>query len=145
MRRGFSIFLILIFGLGPLTAFVDGSEDANLPPCCRRHGAHHCAMYQRILAMRAQQALDPKPAVTDPLTCPNYPGPTIAMLMPAHAVTADMAEPAPAWTAISHVPAARYESVASASLRAHAGRGPPQIKCSDCGEPELRIAIKLAS
>ena len=53
MRRGFSIFLILFFGLGPLSALIDGSEDASLPPCCRRHGAHHCAMYARIMAMRA--------------------------------------------------------------------------------------------
>ena len=62
MRRGFSIFLVLFFGLGPLSALVDGSEDASLPPCCRRHGAHHCAMYARIMAMRARPALDPTPA-----------------------------------------------------------------------------------
>jgi hypothetical protein len=125
MRRGFSIFLILFFGLGPLSALVDGSEDASLPPCCRRHGAHHCAMYQRILAMRARQVLDPEPAVSDPLTCPNYPGPTIALLMPAHAVTAAVVEAMAAWMAVSHVSVPRYASVVSAPLRAHAGRGPP--------------------
>ncbi len=125
MRRGFSIFLVLFFGLGPLSALVDGTEDASLPPCCRRHGAHHCAMYQRILAMRAQQASDPRPAVSDPLTCPNYPGPTITMLMPAHAVTASVVEAMATWMAESHVAAPLYASAVSAPLFAHAGRGPP--------------------
>jgi len=125
MRRGFSIILLLFFGLGPLSALVDGTEDASLPPCCRRHGAHHCAMYQRILAMRAQQALDPKPAVSDPLTCPNYPGPAIAMLMPAHAVTSAAVEAIAARAVVPYVASPRFASVASAPLRAHAGRGPP--------------------
>jgi hypothetical protein len=130
MRRGFSIFLILFFGLGPLSALIDGTEDASLPPCCRRHGAHHCAMYQRVLAMRAQQALDPRPAVSDPLTCPNYPGPAIAMLMPAHAVTAAVVEATAAWMAVSHVAVPRYAPAVSAPLRAHAGRGPPAATLS---------------
>jgi hypothetical protein len=130
MRRGFSIFLILFFGLGPLSALVDGTEDASLPPCCRRHGAHHCAMYQRILAMRARQAIDPRPAVSDPLTCPNYPGATFAILMPAHAVTAAQAEAMTAWMAVSHVVLPPYASVVSVPLRAHAARGPPATTLS---------------
>jgi hypothetical protein len=130
MRRGFSIFLILLFGLGPLSALVDASEDAGLPPCCRRHGAHHCAMYQRILAMRAQLALDPKPAVSDPLTCPNYPGPAIAMLMPAHAVTVAAVEAITTWLDVSHVAVPRHAPVVSVPLRTHAGRGPPAATLS---------------
>lgn len=130
MRRGFSIFLVLFFALGPLSALVDGTEDASLPPCCRRHGAHHCAMYQRILAMRARQALDPRPAVSDPLTCPNYPGPTIALLMPAHAVTAAAVDATSTWLAEPHVAAPQYESEISVPLRAHAGRGPPATTTS---------------
>lgn len=130
MRRGFSIFLILFFGLGPLSALVDGSEDASLPPCCRRHGAHHCAMYQHILAMRAHQALDPRPAFSDPLTCPNYPGPAIAMLMPAHAITAAMVDAKASRMAVSHVAVPRYGLLVSAPLRTHAGRGPPATNLS---------------
>ncbi len=129
MRRGFSIFLVLLFGLGPLSALVDSSEDASLPPCCRRHGAHHCAMYQRILAMRAQQALDPRPAVSDPLSCPHYPGPTITMLMPAHAVTA-LAFEAMEWTVGSQVAVPRWSRVVSAPLGVYAGRGPPAADLS---------------
>ena len=44
MRRAISIFLILFFWLGPLETLLPGGEDARLPACCRRHGAHHCAM-----------------------------------------------------------------------------------------------------
>jgi hypothetical protein len=57
MRRVFSIFLILFFGLGPLSALVEGSDDASLPACCRRLGAHHCAMYAENMAMRAGSTL----------------------------------------------------------------------------------------
>ena len=88
MRRGFSIFLVLFFGLGPLSALINGTEDAGLPPCCRRHGAHHCAMYARIMAMRAGLRVDPKPGFSAPSTCPLYLGPALSMLMPAHALTA---------------------------------------------------------
>jgi len=44
MRRTLSIFLVLFFGLGPVAAALHAEEDAGLPACCRRHGAHHCAM-----------------------------------------------------------------------------------------------------
>ena len=86
MRRGFSILLILFFGLGPLSAFVDGNEDAGLPACCRRHGAHHCAMYAEIVAMRAGRGIDPTPSFSASPTCPLYHGPTLSILIPAHAL-----------------------------------------------------------
>ena len=123
MRRGFSIFLVLFFGLGPLSALVDGSEDAGLPPCCRRHGAHHCAMYAHP-GHAGGLGIDPRPAVSDPLTCPHYPGPTITMLMPAHAVTAASARLRPdSWVAVA---APRYGRGAFRSPDfTHAGRGPP--------------------
>ncbi len=125
MRRGFSILLILLFGFGPLSAMVDGSEDANLPPCCRRHGAHHCTMAATMAKMQA----DPRPTFSAPLTCPYYPGPTIALLMPAHALTATPAS----------VHAARLRALAPVANRtaacsipgdAHAGRGPPTTNLS---------------
>src|ERR1039458_2322377 len=88
MRCGFFIFLIVFFGLGPLSAFVDSSADAGLPACCRRHGAHHCAMYAQIMAVTAARGIDPTPGFSVPLTCRLYHGPTFSMLMPAHAITA---------------------------------------------------------
>jgi hypothetical protein len=129
MRRGFSIFLILFFGLGPLSAFVDGSEDANLPPCCRRHGAHHCAMAMRMAAMMAKIESGSTPVLTAPLTCPSYPGPSAAILMPAHALTAAPASFRPEFT---RTPAPTFERIAEFSRpsRAHAGRGPPAANLS---------------
>lgn len=125
MRRGFSIFLILFFGFGPLSALVDGSEDTNLPPCCRRHGAHHCAAAMQNAAMMAQTPPDPRPGYSAPLTCPYYPGATIALLTPAHAMTT-----APARLHVGGMQmVARVfgEKVArSIPSDAYAGRGPPR-------------------
>jgi len=128
MRRGFSIFMILFFGLGPLSAFIDGSEDASLPPCCRRHRAHHCATATRMAAM-VHLPPDPRPAFNVPLTCPNYPGPSITILMPSHALTAAQANP--------HIPMTRSvarvfarKCVQESPSRAHAGRGPPAANLS---------------
>ncbi len=122
MRRGFSIFLILLFGLGPLSAFVDGSEDASLPACCRRNGAHHCAMAMQMAAMA--RIPDPHPAFSAPLTCPYYPGPSMTILMPSHALMAKASG-----FEVSRVvaPAHVEEEVAAYSTpsRSHAGRGPP--------------------
>lgn len=46
LRRLLSILLLAVFGLpfvAPLLALGQGA-DAGLPACCRRSGAHHCAM-----------------------------------------------------------------------------------------------------
>lgn len=124
MRRGFSIFLVLFFGLGPLSAFVDSSADAGLPACCRRHGTHHCVLYAQIMAMRAGRGIDPTPGFSAPLTCPLYHGPTFSMLMPAHALTAAEASFHAEFT---RTPALRFERMAAfyGPSRAYAGRGPP--------------------
>lgn len=44
MRRSFSISLLFLFLLGPVLSALPGVNEANLPMCCRRHGAHHCVM-----------------------------------------------------------------------------------------------------
>jgi hypothetical protein len=44
MRRTIALALLMMFSL-PLIAPVFGPDaDANLPPCCRRNGKHHCMM-----------------------------------------------------------------------------------------------------
>ena len=126
MRRGFSIFLILFFGLGPLLALVDGSEDASLPSCCRRHGEHHCAMYAQIMAMRARLGFDPNPAFEAPSTCPLYRGPGLGILVPAHALAASMAR-VRSELALSFTPVAAVPLVLSRPGLTHAGRGPPPV------------------
>jgi hypothetical protein len=129
MRRGFSIFLILFFGLGPLSAFVDGSEDAVLAPCCRRHGKHHCAMDAQIMAMRAGRGIDLTPSFSAPITCPSYPGQSAAILMPAHALATAQAMACVALTS-SMAPVRERLVARSITSRAHAGRGPPAANLS---------------
>lgn len=129
MRRGCSIFLILFFGLGPLTALAEGTEDAGLPACCRRHGAHHCDMSAQIkdaqtLAMRAGLAVDSTPGFSAPPTCPLYHWPAIFTLMPTHAL---VAVPPSFRPEFRRAPAPAFERIAvfSRPIHAHAGRGPP--------------------
>ena len=135
MRRGFSILLILFFGLGPLSAFVDSSEDAGLPACCRRHGAHHCAMYAEIMAMRAGRGIDPTPSFSASPTCPLYHGPTFSILIPAHALGGSGGEGSGTVHAYSR-----------SSVRAHCSvfNSRPCLRraWSSPLEPQLRIALK---
>lgn len=123
MRRGFSIFLILFFGLGPLSSFVDGSEDASLPACCRRNGTHHCAMSMQMAAAMAR-FVDPNPSFDIPLTCPDYPGPTLAILCPSHAI-AIVPSALPASQVSVLVPVSESAAAYSTPSLSHSGRGPP--------------------
>lgn len=125
MRRGISILLALIFSVGPLSSVLPGAEDAALPLCCRRHGAHHCAMYARMEAMMAAMERDGKQHISAPDTCPYYPGPTFALLLPAmHALTAEIeTPPAAAFGARAPLPADSADL--SGPNPTYAGRGPP--------------------
>jgi hypothetical protein len=121
MRRGFSILLMLVFGLMPLSPLIDGSEDTRLPVCCRRHGAHHCSMN-----VAAREVMDPggNPALAAPPTCPDYPGDATALCTPPPALTVStpsvsiLVEQA----SVASVAAA---APASTSGSACSGRGPP--------------------
>ena len=122
MRRGFSILLILFFALGPLSATLGASEDASLPACCRRHGAHHCAMSRETSASTVESGSTP--VVHAPFTCPYYPA-SVATVSGSILALVAAAVRVP-------VPAARsYRSVAvtmvalSNPSRTHSGRGPP--------------------
>jgi hypothetical protein len=123
MRRGFAIFLILFFGLGPLAAALPASDDARLPSCCRRLGAHHCAMSMRVAVTRAEPASG-KPIVTAPATCPNFPGYTAARTSTIHALTASPAS-LPVLLAQAHSPLAGRAAARLSQIRTRAGRGPP--------------------
>lgn len=123
MRRGFSILLILFFGFGPLSVLIDG-EDANLPACCRRQGAHHCVMAMHMAEMMKEAATGKFPLAGTPTTCPQYPGLAALFPAPAPAIVACAA------TTPSPREQARIGRAASASsdftpAHAHAGRGPP--------------------
>src|ERR1700677_2076186 len=87
MRRALSISLILFFGFGPLAATLGASDDAGLPACCRRHGAHHCAMSMRMVAAIMDTAPG-KAIFTAPLTCPEFPGSAAATTSAPQAIAA---------------------------------------------------------
>jgi hypothetical protein len=124
MRRCFSIFLILFFGLGPLAALAEDTEDASLPSCCRRHGAHHCEMDAQKMAIRAGVAVDSTTTFSAPPTCPLYHGPALYMLMPAHALATEAASTRAEFTR-SPAPASERIAASSRPNSAHAVRGPP--------------------
>lgn len=74
MRRFLGIVLIAHFWLAPLASLLSGSDEAALPACCRRHGAHHCAMASAMaLASPAQKAIAPAP-------CPRFTRAHLAIL-----------------------------------------------------------------
>jgi hypothetical protein len=122
MRRALSMLFVLLFGLGPLAATFDG-DDASLPACCRRNGAHHCVMTDAMLASMVQAALS-TPAFTPPTRCPQcptrgYATPSTTLAL-AHAPEAEMPE-IPEFLAV--VPST--SSASSIYLRTPALRGPP--------------------
>ena len=129
MRRWVSVFVVLYFGLWPLTGTLEASDDLRLPPCCRRHGAHHCAMAMRMAAMMAQAATGSTPMLIAPTTCPLYPGYLSGNSAPAHALAASAASlPVPMEQAR---PVAACDAGARMRpIRTHAGRGPPAFSLS---------------
>ena len=123
MRRALSIFLVLLFGLSPLSTTLEASEDARLPPCCRRHGAHHCAMSDAMIA-RMIEAESAAPAFTAPVHCPYYPANISAIMAPMHALA-----PSPAsfhdLLVQAHSRAAARAAARMSPVRTRAGRSPP--------------------
>jgi len=69
MRRLLAITLLIAF-FAPAAALslTTTDSEAGLPPCCRSHGAHHCAMRHSIL----RQA-DSRAPLAAPGPCPFYP------------------------------------------------------------------------
>ena len=119
MRRALSISLIVLFWLPALSALMPGSEDLRLPYCCRRQGAHHCAMNSDWSGASG-------PAVKAPSHCPQFPG-----VLPATIASVFVAAAAPAQSPVlasglcSSV--ARREAARAGRLRAQLDRGPPSF------------------
>ena len=114
MRRLVSILLVALFWAGPLSALLPASADAQLPACCRRHGAHHCAM-----AM-AENGQTPAGHSFSPAHCPRYhrSGPATLNFTPAEQ---------PALAELPQAPT-EFPSPRAAALhraRRQSGRGPP--------------------
>jgi len=123
MRRALSILLVLFFSLGPLAAALEGGEDANLPACCRRHGAHHCAMKTGAAATMADGASG-KTGIRAPLTCSQFPDSTAVNRTAPHAFAASSVS-LPVLLAQSHSPAAGRAAARLSQIRTRSGRAPP--------------------
>lgn len=124
MRRAFSILLMLFLGLGPLTALLPASDEARLPACCRRNGAHHCDMALQVAAMGSRTAADSAPGFSAPTTCPNYPGCLVALLGGGEAL-APMPVRLPLLVAVRRAPVTGVAIAVDGPIRPYAGRGPP--------------------
>jgi len=73
MRRAVSLLLISFFGLLLMAPLLARDPEANLPPCCRRHGKHHCAMV-------TVEGQDGRPDVASLREkCPCFPAATCAV------------------------------------------------------------------
>jgi hypothetical protein len=119
MRRELSISLIILFWLLPFAALLPGADEARLPACCRRHGAHHCAMGAEDST--TAHFSGPGRFLTAPSSCPRFPG-----FAPAStAAFALVQSPLPALHAQAHSPIAEQAAAHRSQPRTQADRGPP--------------------
>ena len=51
MHRVFAFLLLSVLSFGLIAPAVSQNANLQLPPCCRAHGKHHCAMKQ-MMAMQ---------------------------------------------------------------------------------------------
>ena len=120
MRRALSTLLLLALSL-PVVAppFISADIESALPACCRRHGAHHCAMGGVSVAVsshfRAIAPICPYSSVGHgPLMLPHAFAPCTAAHIAAAAVPG---------TAIAEAEAGYRIS----SIRARQKRGPQAV------------------
>jgi hypothetical protein len=128
MRRGLSIFLTLLFWLGPLAAILPASDESRLPHCCRRQGTHH-----RIASMHMASMMD-GPRMPHPVPIPSSPLPRTAPCFPA---TPPRSHPRlalgtsqaglPVLLAQAHSPSTGCTAARLSQIRTRAGRGPPPL------------------
>lgn len=127
MRRGISIVLVLLFWMGPLTAiFAAGSDDLRLPACCRRHGAHHCAMSTEQASALA--AANSGTLLRAPSSCPLFPH-YPAALSGSLALAATAAHQASSIATLRRVARGR-DSISLSAIDARTSRGPPAATLS---------------
>jgi hypothetical protein len=48
MRRILAVSLLSMISLMLIWPLLAPDAEANLPPCCRRHGKHHCSMMEPL-------------------------------------------------------------------------------------------------
>jgi len=122
MRRALAILLMLAFSLpliAPALAFAP--DESQLPACCRRNGAHHCALMSEV-SVNASRRL-----TTISGRCPCPPITHLALMLP-HALSTQHNSAIVAWmpgrTAVIREAEAGYRI---SFLRSRQKRGPPQL------------------
>jgi hypothetical protein len=123
MKRALSISLIVLFWLSPFAPMLEASDDARLPACCRRHGAHHCAMTVETASALGSPA-SRNAVLTAPSTCPAFPASAAGTAPSPPALAASSVCP-PALLAQPHSHAASRASARLSNLRTRLNRGPP--------------------
>jgi|SRR5438045_3195912 len=123
MRRALSISLILLLWLPALAAVLPASADSLLPFCCRRNGAHHCAMDADA---NSSQNGNSGPTVRGPSHCPQFPAAIPATISPLF-VTASALAGWPALTSGIYSNVARRDAARAGRLRTQLDRGPPSL------------------
>lgn len=124
MRRGVSLFFVMLFALGPVSAALQADNEARLPPCCRRLGAHRCAMSGADRARMLAAAVSDRPTLSAPSHCRYYPNGSRATLSPVCALALQ-------GTSLSTLPDQDYSPAALTAAarmspwRSPADRGPP--------------------
>jgi hypothetical protein len=116
-----AIMLLLAFAsplVVPLFA-ATADPEASLPPCCRSHGLHHCAMMHMMLMASSGPAFSTPPCPRYP-TAINLPALATAMLAGTRPLTV-----APISTAALPILSPRRAILFSAS--ANLNRGPPAL------------------
>jgi hypothetical protein len=123
MRRTLSISLVLLLWLGPLAAVLPGISESRLPFCCRRHGAHHCAM---DADQAAAQNDGSGPVISAPSRCPQFPAAIATTPAPAFAPAGSPAT-TPALRVGIYAPGSSRDAARMGQLRSQADRGPPAL------------------
>lgn len=123
MRRALAITLLIALftpALAPSLSALTSDPEANLPPCCRSHGAHHCAMMHWML-----ESLVSKPIFT-PAPCPLYPaGATVPQFATFTLVAPPRLSVEPVRTSASPADTARRTQLLLSRTRRD--RGPPAL------------------
>jgi hypothetical protein len=120
MRRAFAISLLtaICFWLIAPIAFAD--PQSNLPACCRRNGAHHCAM----AAGGAASTPDASLRSIGP-RCPAFP---IAITAPAGVIVAFLKDSTTIFAGLAGRLSIQFQTEAPSRIafnRSHQKRGPP--------------------
>jgi hypothetical protein len=119
MRRTIALALTVILCWTLIAPIFGPGADANLPPCCRRNGKHHCMMRKMGQLSGNQKGFT---SVTE--TCPCQPASICAVHSPVFKPEAGSRFYSQA--ARRTAPAPRTEPQRRiAFLRSHPKRGPP--------------------